>query len=75
MNVIHGKSILVLISSKFELSGFDCSTFIVEVEGVIDVQGAQHRKSIQMVTHPDINPIQQGLTLVNWREPVFSRED
>jgi len=24
-----------------------------------------------MVTHPDINPVQQGLTLVNRREPVF----
>ena len=27
---------------------------------------------IQMVTHPDNNPVQQGLTLVNKREPVFS---
>ena len=24
-----------------------------------------------MVTHPDINPVQQGLTSVNRREPVF----
>ena len=39
---------------------------------MIDVQGVQHRKSIQMVTHPDINPVQQGLTSVNRREPVFS---
>ena len=34
-------------------------------------QGVQHREIIQMVTHPDINPIQQGLTLVNGQEPVF----
>ena len=27
---------------------------------------------IEMVTHPDINPVQQGLTSVNRREPVFS---
>ena len=26
---------------------------------------------IPMVTHPDINPVQQGLTSVNRREPVF----
>ena len=25
-----------------------------------------------MVTHPDINPVQQSLTSVNSREPVFS---
>ena len=24
-----------------------------------------------MVTHPDIKPVQQGLTLVNRQEPVF----
>ena len=47
------------------------TTFVVEVEGVIDVQGVQHRKSIQMVTHPDINAVQQGLTSVNRREAVF----
>ena len=51
---------------------------VVEVEDVIDVhyasltsQGVQHREFIQMVTHPDINPIQQGLILVNGLEPVF----
>ena len=51
----------------------------VEVEGVIDVhyasltsQGVQHRVFIEMVTHPDINPVQQGLTSMNRREPVFS---
>ena len=38
---------------------------------MIDVQGVQHRKSSQMVTLPDINPVQQGLTSVNKREPVF----
>ena len=27
----------------------------------------------QMVTHPDINPVQQSLTSVNRREPVFSK--
>ena len=59
-------------------SGWDCpkliphTTLVVEVEGVIDVQGVQHRKAIQMVTDPDINPVQQGLTLVNRREPLFS---
>ena len=26
---------------------------------------------IEMVTHPDINPTQQGLTSVNRREPEF----
>ena len=41
------------------------------MEGVIDFQWVQHRKSIQMVTHPDINPVQLGLTSVNRREPVF----
>jgi len=41
------------------------------MEGVIEVQGVQHRKPIQMVTYPDINPVQQGLTSVNRREPVF----
>jgi len=46
------------------------TTFVVEVEGVIDFQGVQHRKSIQTVTHPDINPIQQCLTSVNRREPL-----
>ena len=33
------------------------TTFLVEVEGMIDVQGVQHTNSIQMVTHPDINPV------------------
>ena len=39
------------------------------MEGVIDVhyasltsQGVLHRVFIEMVTHPDINPVQQGLT-------------
>ena len=31
----------------------------------------QHRIFNQMVTHPDIHPVQQGLTAVNRREPVF----
>jgi len=51
------------------------TTFVVEVEGVIDVhyailtsQGVQHR-----VFYLDINPVQQGLTSVNRREPVFFR--
>ena len=35
------------------------------------MQGVQHREIIQMVTHPDIKPIQQGLTSVYGREPVF----
>ena len=55
------------------------TTFIVEVEGIIDVhyasltsQGVQQRVFYQRVTHPDINPIQQGLTSVNRWEPVFS---
>ena len=38
---------------------------------MIDCQRAQHRKFNQMVTHPDTNPIQQGLTSVKRREPVF----
>ena len=60
--------------SKSDLDGLKVNphtTFLVEVEEVIDIQWVQHRKSIQMVTHPDINPIQQGLTSVNRREPVF----
>ena len=51
------------------------TTFAVEVEGVIDVyyasltsHGVQHR-----VFYLDINPVQQGLTSVNRREPVFFR--
>ena len=28
---------------------------------------------LDLVTHPDINPIQQSLTLVIRREPVFSK--
>ena len=47
------------------------TTFFVEVESVIAVQGVQYTNSIQMVTHPDINPVQQGFTSVNRREPVF----
>ena len=38
---------------------------------MIDFQRVQHRKSIQMVTHPDINPVQQGLTSLNRREPML----
>ena len=38
---------------------------------MIDVQRVQRRKYIQMVTHPDINPVQQCLTSVNRREQVF----
>ena len=38
-------------------------------------QGVQRREIIQMVTHPDINPVQQGLTLVNRQEPVFPFAD
>ena len=34
-------------------------------------QGVQHREIIQMVTHPDINPVQQGFTFVNRRDSVF----
>ena len=34
-------------------------------------QGVQHRRFLQMATHPDINPVQQGLTSVNRREQVF----
>ena len=28
-------------------------------------------KATDLVTHPDINPVQQGLISVNKREPVF----
>ena len=28
---------------------------------------------LDLVTHPDMNPVQQGLTSVNRREPVFSK--
>ena len=38
---------------------------------MIDVQGVQHRKNIQMVTHPDINPVRQCLISVDRREQVF----
>ena len=47
------------------------TTFVVEMEGVIDFQCVQYRNSIQMVTHPGINPVQQQLISVNRREPVF----
>ena len=47
------------------------TTFDVEVEGVTYVHGMQHRKSIHMVNHLDINPVQQGLTSVNRRQLVF----
>ena len=29
-------------------------------------------EAVDLVIHPDINPVQQGLTSVNRREPVFS---
>ena len=48
------------------------------MEGVTDVhyasltsQGVQHRVFYLDGTHSDINPVQQGLTSVNRREPVF----
>ena len=53
------------------------TTFVVEVEGVMSTTPAWLPKQystgcfIPMVTHPDINPVQQGLTSVNRREPVF----
>ena len=47
------------------------TTFVVEVEGVIVVQGVQHGKAIEVVTHPEINSVQRGLTLVNRWELVF----
>ena len=28
---------------------------------------------LDLVTHPDMNPVQQSLTLVNRQEPVFSK--
>ena len=28
-------------------------------------------EAVDLVTHPDINPVQQGLTSVNRQEPVF----
>ena len=34
-------------------------------------QGVQHREIIQMVTHPDIKPVQQGLTSANDRKRCF----
>ena len=38
---------------------------------MIDVQRVQHRKYTQMVTNPDINPVQQCLTSVKRQEQVF----
>ena len=56
--------------------------FVGEVEGMIDVhytsltsQGVQHTEMIQMVTHPDSKPVQQGLISVNRRELVFPLGD
>ena len=50
-----------------------------EIDGVTDIhyasltsQGVQHWETNQIVTHPDVIPIQQGLTSVNRRKPVFS---
>lgn len=31
-------------------------------------QGVEHREIILMVTHPDLNPVQRGLTLVKKTE-------
>ena len=37
--------------------------------------GGRRLGHLDLVTHPDINPVQQSLTLVNIREPVvFQRE-
>ena len=46
------------------------TTFVVEVEGVTDVHGVQHRKSMHMVNHRDIT-VKHGVTSVNRRQPVF----
>ena len=60
------------------LRSTETQCIVVEVEGVIDVhyasltsQGVQNKEVIQMVTHPDINLVQQGLTSVNGRKPLF----
>ena len=34
-------------------------------------QGVQHREIMQTIAHPDMNPVKQGLTPVNGREPMF----
>ena len=57
------------------------TTFVVEVEDVIDVYytsltSQEVRNSTgyfnQMVSQPDNNSVQQGLTWVNKRKPMFS---
>ena len=35
--------------------------------------GGRRLGHFDLVTHPDMNPVQQSLTLVNKREPVFSK--
>ena len=54
------------------------TTFVVEAEGVINVhytsltsQGVQQREINQMLTYPDIYPVQHGLISMNGGEQVF----
>ena len=42
----------------------------LEIDFNIGGRGLGH---LDLVTHPDVNPVQQSLTLVNRREPVFSK--
>ena len=50
---------------EIEWNSTHTQQFAVDVEGVIDVHRVQHGKSIQMVTHPDINPVQRPTCLPN----------
>ena len=70
------------IQRKTSKSGWDPSklsthaAFAVRVEGMVNAQPdsprSTARKLPQVVTHPVINPIQQGLTSVNGRDQCFS---
>ena len=65
---------LRICSFQFSVSTWKLNphtTFVVEVEGVTDVHGVKHRKSIHMVNHPDINFSEQTTTGASlWCQPL-----
>ena len=58
-------------SSKFFEETFFCvpNYIIISLANI----GGRWLGHLHLVTHPDTNPVQQSLTLVNRREPVFSK--
>ena len=56
------------------LSALETTTNNQENKLEIDFKfGGRWLGHLDLVTHPDMNPVQQSLTLVNRREPVFSK--